>query len=97
MYLVPGPGLVPGAVGSYPIKPVINPGDLSATFTLTPLNDSLVEANETVVFTVLNVTSMVAAARSPCLLSRPERARSSTTTRHWSAFRERRPLWKVET
>src|SRR5439155_1333566 len=36
--------------------PVINPGDLSATFTLTPLNDSLVEANETVVFTVLNVT-----------------------------------------
>ena len=54
--LVPGPGLVPGAVGSYPIKPVINAGDLSATFTLTPLNDSLVEANETVDFTVLNVT-----------------------------------------
>src|SRR5439155_925622 len=43
-------------VGSYPIKPVINAGDLSATFTLTPLNDSVVEANETVVFTVLNVT-----------------------------------------
>src|SRR5712691_2280621 len=51
-------GLVPPVipVGSYPIKPVINPGELSTTFTLTPINDSLVEADETVIATVINVT-----------------------------------------
>jgi len=55
--LPPNPCFVPGAVGSYPIKPVIDAGSLSTTFTITPINDAMVELDETVIATVLNVTT----------------------------------------